>query len=118
LVLVFLVLVDQATGWSLTYTGCWTSGLTVAEPHRDLTGGYTVALRLEQAPASTDPPPALTWEQCCREPNPKTSAATTDNPDEQPEEENCANTRTLARAGAVHDRRLPDPDGRVRRARP
>ena len=44
-----------ADGWSLTYTGCWASGLTVAELHRDLTGGYTAALRLETTPEATDP---------------------------------------------------------------
>ncbi len=50
--------VGQATaeGWSLTYTGCWASGMTVAELHRDLTSGYTVALRLQQTPDSADDP--------------------------------------------------------------
>ncbi len=50
--------VGQATaeGWSLTYTGCWASGMTVAELHPDLTGGYTVALRLQQTPDSADDP--------------------------------------------------------------
>jgi len=48
--------VDQATadGWSLTYTGCWASGLTLAELHRSLTNGYDLALRLELAPDPTD----------------------------------------------------------------
>ncbi|MCL2091782.1 MAG: hypothetical protein FWH11_11415 [Micrococcales bacterium] len=32
------------------------SGLTVAELHRDLTGGYSVALRLQQVPNSADDP--------------------------------------------------------------
>ena len=44
-----------AEGWSLTYTGCWASGMTVAELHRNLTGGYTLALRLERTPDPTDP---------------------------------------------------------------
>lgn len=50
--------VAEATteGWSLTYTGCWASGLTVAELHRDLTGGYAAALRLQQTPNSADDP--------------------------------------------------------------
>ncbi|MDR3068393.1 MAG: hypothetical protein LBU50_02695, partial [Cellulomonas sp.] len=49
--------VDRATadGWSLAYTGCWASGMTLAELHRDLTGSYTMALRLEQIPSTTDP---------------------------------------------------------------
>jgi len=44
--------VETATtaGWSLTYTGCWASGMTIAELHRDVTNGYSVALRLELHP--------------------------------------------------------------------
>ncbi|MDR3068392.1 MAG: hypothetical protein LBU50_02690 [Cellulomonas sp.] len=45
-----------AEGWSLTYTGCWASGMTVAELHRDLTSGHTAALRLQQTPNSADDP--------------------------------------------------------------
>ena len=48
--------VGQATenGWTLTYTGCWASGTTLAELHRDLSDGYSVALRLEQVPSPSD----------------------------------------------------------------
>ncbi|MCL2091809.1 MAG: hypothetical protein FWH11_11555 [Micrococcales bacterium] len=44
--------VDQATGsgWALTYTGCWSSGLTLAELRRPVGQRYSAVLRLTQVP--------------------------------------------------------------------
>jgi hypothetical protein len=44
-----------ADGWSLTYTGCWASGLTMAELRRGLADDYSVVLRLTLAPDSAHP---------------------------------------------------------------
>lgn len=48
---------DRATsdGWRLTYTGCWSSGLTLAELRRPVGKDYSVVLRLTQVADVLEP---------------------------------------------------------------
>lgn len=50
-------MVDQATdeGWTLTYAGCWSSGLTLAELRRPVGKDYSVVLRLTQVADVLEP---------------------------------------------------------------